>query len=144
MLPARVTSRLSMRVLGLPREAPLCQQEPGNFILRAGGGAYAGYTARVNLNTKVLGFVQWVNPIPQQPFVLRYSQTSVLKFVQHLYTIRGSMCALLVAGHEWVPCLTEVGGPPTNQSVLFSFSQYGYPTGREIVVEVGSRFPCPP
>ena len=78
---------------------------------------------------KVLGFVQWVNPIPQQPFVLRYSQTSVLKFVQHLYPIRGSMCALLVGGREWVPCLTEVGGPPTNQSVLFSFSQYGYPTG---------------
>ena len=45
---------------------------------------------------KVLGFVQWVNPIPQQPFVLRYSQTSVLEFVQHLYPIRGSMCAPLV------------------------------------------------
>ena len=44
---------------------------------------------------KVLGFVQWVNPIPQQPFVLRYSQTSVLKFVQH------SSGLLRVAGHIW-------------------------------------------
>ena len=84
----------------------------------------------MNLNTKVLDFVQWVNPIPQQPFVLRYSETSVLEFVQHLYPIRGSMCAPPCGeAREWVPCLTEIDGPSTNQSVLFSFSQFGYPTG---------------
>ena len=103
------------------------------------------HRSRTKLNLKVLGFVQWVNPIPQQPFVLRYSQTSVLEFVQHLYPIRGSMCAPPCAeAREWVPCLTEVDGPPTNQSVLFSLQPVRVSDGREIVVEVGSRFLCPP
>ena len=59
MLPAQVSLATVNAGTGPSKgPLPLCQQGLGNFILRVGrGGAYADYTARVNLNTKSLDFV---------------------------------------------------------------------------------------
>ena len=54
------------------------------------------------------------------------SQYGKYRFVPYK---RVHVCPPCGEAREWVPCLTEVGGQPTNQSVLFSFSQFGYPTG---------------
>ena len=59
----QIASRLSTRVPGLPGD-PSRRVSRGLATSFFGwGGAYADYTARVNLNTKVLDFVQFGWPI---------------------------------------------------------------------------------
>ena len=62
MLPAQVASRLSTRVPGLPRDPSRCVSRGLATAFFGWGGAYADYTARVNLNTKVLDFVKSGGP----------------------------------------------------------------------------------
>ena len=62
MLPAQVASRLSTRVPGLPRDPSRCVSRGLATSFFGWGGAYPDYTARVNLNTKVLDFVKSGRP----------------------------------------------------------------------------------